>query len=111
VAVFFQFPEDARWSEARQSVEFGIGLGEYQGIVRVGRRMFQRLIDGRITPEACIEAYHLNRTRLERIAERKVRRRQLTEDGNVEITGCDMREQDATGLRRPLGFIVDRAQP
>jgi hypothetical protein len=27
------------------------------------------------------------------IAERKLRRRQLTEDGNVEITGRDLREK------------------
>jgi hypothetical protein len=40
-------------------------------------------------PGRCLEAYHLHRTRLELIAERKVRRRQLTDDGNVEITGRD----------------------
>jgi hypothetical protein len=34
----------------------------------------------------------LQRTRFERAAERKLRRRQLTEDGNVEITGRDLRE-------------------
>jgi hypothetical protein len=32
----------------------------------------------------------LQRTRFERVAERKLRRRQLTEDGNVEITGRDL---------------------
>ena len=47
------------------------------------------------TPERCLEAYHLHRTRLELIAERKVRRRQLTDDGNVEITGRDLREREA----------------
>jgi len=31
------------------------------------------------------------RTRLEGIAERKLRRRQLTGDGNVEINGRDLR--------------------
>ena len=31
-----------------------------------------------------LEAYYLQRTRFESIAERKLRRRQLTEDGNVE---------------------------
>jgi hypothetical protein len=40
---------------------------------------------------SCIEAYHLHRTRFGRIAERKQRNRQLTEDGNVEITGRNMR--------------------
>jgi hypothetical protein len=38
------------------------------------------------------EAYYLQRTRFESIAERKLRRRQLTEDGNVEISGRDLRE-------------------
>jgi hypothetical protein len=42
-----------------------------------------------------LEAYYLHRTRLELIAERKLRRRQLTEDGNVEITGQDLREREA----------------
>ena len=44
-----------------------------------------------LTPERCVEAYHLQRTRFERIAERKLRQRQLTEDGNVEISGRDLR--------------------
>jgi len=34
-----------------------------------------------------MEAYHLQRTCFERIAERKVRRRHLTDDGDVEISG------------------------
>jgi len=46
------------------------------------------------------EAYHLHRTRLEVIAERKVRRRQLTDDANIKITGRDLRERDL--VRRPL---------
>jgi hypothetical protein len=56
--------------------------------VRVPRRVFQTP-----TPQRCLEAYHLHRTRLELIAERKVRRRQLTDDGNIEITGRDLRER------------------
>jgi hypothetical protein len=39
---------------------------------------------------SCVEAYHLPRTRFERIAERKLRNRQLTDDGNIEITGHDL---------------------
>jgi hypothetical protein len=39
------------------------------------------------------------RTRFESIAERKLRRRQLTEDGNVEIDGQGLRE----GLRLAAG--------
>ena len=44
----------------------------------------------RTTPERCVEAYYLQRTRFETIAEREIRR-QLTEDGNVEISGRDLR--------------------
>jgi hypothetical protein len=44
-----------------------------------------------LTPERCVEAYYPQRTRFERIAERKLRRRQLTEDGNIEISGRDLR--------------------
>jgi hypothetical protein len=60
-------------------------------VVRVPRRVFQRLLPERPTPERCIEAYYLQRIRFERIVERKVRQRQLTEDGNVEISGRDLR--------------------
>jgi hypothetical protein len=90
--MFFTFPEDARWNVTRQAVEFGVVvIGEYEGVVRVPRRVFQRLLPDRPTPERCVEAYYLQRTRFERIAEQKLRRRQLTEDGNVEISGRDLR--------------------
>ena len=90
--MFFTFPEDARWNSERDAVEFGVSVGEYEGFVRVPRQVFRRFIDGSVTPERCIEAYHLQRTRFERIAERKLRNRQLTNDANVEITGRDIRE-------------------
>src|SRR5712675_1755274 len=90
----FRFPPDARWNEVRAAVEVGIGIGEYEGVVRIPRRVFQRMLDQAPTPERCLEAYHLQRTRLELIAERKLRRRQLTEDANIEITGRDLRERD-----------------
>ena len=90
--MFFTFPEDARWNAERQAVEFGVAIGEYEGVVRVPRCVLQRLVPGSPTPERCLEAYHLQRTRFERITERKLRRRQLTEDGNIEITGWDLRE-------------------
>ena len=54
-------------------------------------RVFQRLLAERPTPERCVGAYNLQRTRFESIAERKWRRRQLTEDGNIEISGRDLR--------------------
>jgi hypothetical protein len=91
--MFFAFPNDARWNADRQAVEFGVGVGDYEGVVRVPRQVFQRLIDGAVTPERCVEAFHLQRTRFEMIAERKLRQRQLTDDGNVEITGRDLRKQ------------------
>jgi hypothetical protein len=86
------FPRTPAWNDERQAVEFGVEIGEYRGVVRVPRRVFQRLLPERPTPERCLEAYYLHRTRFERIAERKLRRRQLTEDGNVEVTGRDLRE-------------------
>src|SRR3954466_13486635 len=92
--VFFTFPEDARWNDHRKAVEFTVLLGEYQGTVRVGRRVFQHLLDQSPTPERCLEAFHLQRTRFELVVERKLRRRQLTDDGNIEITGRDLRERD-----------------
>jgi len=92
--MFFRFPPDARWNPERSVVEFGIGVGEYEGVVRVSRRVFQILLLEAPTPERCLEAYHLHRTRFELIAERKVRRRKLTDDGNVEITARDLRERE-----------------
>ena len=57
--VDFNFPEDARWNAERQAVEFGVEIGEYHGVVGVPRRVFQRLLPERPTPERCIEAYYL----------------------------------------------------
>jgi len=89
--MFFIFPKDARWDAERQAVEFGVEIGEYRGVVCVPRRVFQRLLPETPIPERCIEAYYLRRTRFESIAERKIRRRQLTADGNVEISGRNLR--------------------
>ena len=69
--MFFRFPEDARWDSDRCCVAFGIGIGEYEGVVRVYRRVFQALLNEGPTPNRCLEAYYLHRTRLERIAEAK----------------------------------------
>ena len=102
--MFFRFPPDVRWNPERSVVEFGIGVGEYEGVVCVSRRAFQILLTEAVTPERCLEAYHLHRTRLELIAERKVRRKQLTDDGNVEITSRDVREREAPPSARPIGY-------
>src|SRR5260370_35387425 len=88
--MFFPFHPDTRWNVDRSVVEFGIGVGVYEGVVRVSRRVFQILLSEAPTPQRCLEAYHLQRIRLELIAERKVRRRQLTQDWNVEIIGPDL---------------------
>src|ERR1051325_631119 len=100
---FFEFPEDARWNDERECVEFSVILRPYEGTVRVPRRVFQGLLDQSPTPERCVEAFHLQRTRFELIVERKLRRRQLTDDGNVEITGRDLREKNPpAGQRAPF---------
>jgi len=98
--MFFCFPEDARWNQDHRAVEFGIGIGEYKGVVRVPGNVLRRFIDGTVTPERCIATYHLQRTWFELIAERKLRRRQLTDDGNIEITGRDLRESGRATLVR-----------
>jgi hypothetical protein len=69
----------------------GVGIGEYEGVVRVPRQAFHRFIDGTATPERCVEAYQSSASHGFGIAERKLRNRQLTDDGNVEITGRDLR--------------------
>ena len=104
--MFFRFPEDARWNPDRQVVEFGVGIGEYEGVVRIPRQVFRRFLDGTTTPERCLETYHLQRTRFELVAERKLRNRRLTDDGNIEITGRDLREPrtgPASGRKLPHG--------
>jgi hypothetical protein len=92
--LFFEFPEDARWNDDRDAVEFSVILRPYEGTVRIARRVFQGLLDESPTPQRCLEAHYLHRIRLELIAERKVRRRQLTDDGNIEITGRDLRRRE-----------------
>jgi hypothetical protein len=63
-------------------------------LVSIARRVFQRLLDQSPTPKRCMEAFHLQRTRFELVVVRKLRRRQLTEDGNVEINGRDLRKRN-----------------
>jgi Protein of unknown function (DUF1488) len=79
--MFFTFPEDARWNDDHDAVEFSVIVGQYAGTALIGRRVFQHLLGQSPTPERCMEAFHLQRTRFELVVERKLRRRQLTEDG------------------------------
>jgi hypothetical protein len=81
-------------------------LRPYEGTVGIARRVFQRLLDQSQTPERCMEAFYPRRTRFELIVERKIRRRQLTDDGNVEITGRDLREKAAPNNQ---GGLFERA--
>jgi hypothetical protein len=99
--MFFAFPEDARWDHDRDAVEFAVAISEYEGLVRVSRQVFRRFVDGAVTPERCMEIYHLQHTRFELVAEGKLRQRQLTEDGNVEITARDLRDPKT---RHPVRF-------
>ena len=77
----------AHWNPERDALEFTIEIGEYRGVVHIRRHVFRRFLDGAVTPERCLEVYHLQRASLELVVERKLRQRQLTEDGNVEVTG------------------------
>jgi hypothetical protein len=101
--MFFAFPDDARWNEERQAVEFGVEIGEYRGVIRVPRQAFRAILDSAIIPQRCIEIYHLERTRFEQIAETKLRARDLTEDGDVEITGRDLRMGRSRNSRSRIG--------
>ena len=89
--MLFTFPENAHWNAERQAVEFGVEIGEYR-VVRVPRREFQRLLPERPTPSAVSRRTTSSGPGFESIAQRKLRRRQLlTEDGDVEISGRDLR--------------------
>jgi hypothetical protein len=66
--------------------------GTDKGFVDAADRQESALLTGE---KRCVESYYVQRTRLESIAERKSRRRRLTEDGNVEIS------------RRYLGRVPD----
>ena len=61
--------------EGRDAAGKGGVIKRIGGVVRVPRRVFQRLLPERPTPERCVEAYYLQWTRFETIAERKLRRR------------------------------------
>ncbi len=86
----FAFPEDARWCDSEDAVEFDVRLGDYRAKGYVPRRVFQHLIGSRPSSAECVEYFHLNRTVFERVAEAKVRARQLDDDANIRISGRDL---------------------
>jgi hypothetical protein len=106
--MLFRFPPDARWNPERSVVEFGIGVGEYEGVVRVSRRAFQILLPEIPTPERCLGSLPSSPdpARTHRRAEGSARR--LTDDGNVEITGRDLREREIQA-RDPVTIGYRRA--
>ena len=99
---FFSFPEDARWNPHTEAIEFSVAIGGYEGTVRVPARIFRALLGAPPTPEKCLETYHVHRTHFERAVEAKLRRRELADDGNVELTGRDLR---TTNPRSSLGRL------
>jgi hypothetical protein len=75
--MFFTFPENARWNADRQAVEFGVEIGEYSGVVRVPRRVFQRLLPERPTPERASRRITSSEHGSRASPSRKLRRRQV----------------------------------
>ena len=69
--------------------------------------MFERILPERPTPERCIEAYYVQGTRFESIAERKLRR-QLTEDGNVGSAGGTCANPSAGDCAAGRGSVSNR---
>jgi hypothetical protein len=62
----------------KEALDLGVEIGEYHGVVRVLRRVFQRLLPERPPPSGASKPTTSSRT-FESIAERKLRRRQLTD--------------------------------
>ncbi len=91
IGFMFIFPEDVRWNDSEEAVEFDVRLGDYEGKVLVPRRVFQGLSGARLKAEQCIECFHLNRTNFEHIAEEKIRARQLDWDANIRVSARDLR--------------------
>lgn len=87
----FAFPGEPRWNDAEDAVEFAVELGEYRGLVFISRRVFQTLLGRRPAASECIECFHLERTRFERLAEAKLRARELSDDANLRLSPRDVR--------------------
>src|ERR1700720_2388041 len=92
----FSFP-DARWNADRQAMEFGVEIGEYSGVVRVPRRVFQRLLPERPTPERCVEAYYLQRD--------PVREHRRAEAASADVICEGFPFQIASGWNTPIRSI------
>jgi hypothetical protein len=58
VALFFTFPEDARWNAKRQAVEFGVEIGDYQGWFGSRGGFSCACSRSGPPPDGCVEAYY-----------------------------------------------------
>ena len=99
----FTFPDEPEWDDETRAVVFTVKVGEYQGRVSVPRRVFQSLLLESPKPERCIAAFHAERARFERAVELKIARRDLTPDGNLELSLADLtgpRKKQSNGESR-----------
>lgn len=104
--MFFAFPGLGRWNEDQETVEFDVGIGAYNGVARIPRAVFRRLLGYMPTPSQCVEAYYRERTAFEVAAENKLRARLLTVTGDIDITWRDLRDSPlspSTGAGREPG--------
>jgi hypothetical protein len=87
----FEFPEeDVRWNPDNGCIEFGVIVGEYKGTVRVPALVFKRFLGQPASPEKCFEAFHLHRMQFEQAVQAKILRREISEDGNVDLLRRDL---------------------
>jgi Protein of unknown function (DUF1488) len=91
MSALFAFPGEPSWNAEEGAVEFQVELGEYRGRIFVPGPVFAIILGQRAKPEECIRIFHLERERFERLAEAKIRARDLSPDGNVRIDGRDFR--------------------
>ena len=89
--IFFAFAGDAHWTAERQAAEFGVGIGEYRGVVSVRRRVFQRVLPEAAHPQAMRRGVLPPADAVRGHRREKASPAQLTEDENVEISGRDLR--------------------
>jgi hypothetical protein len=82
----FVFPGEPSWNEDERAVEFVIEVGEYQGRVFAPLALFQHLLGRRPPPEECVQIFHLERARFERLAEQRIIDRALDPDANIRLT-------------------------
>ena len=85
-------------------------LGQYEGTVRIAAPGLPASPQPVADARAVFGGVPLQRTRFELIVERKLRRRQLTEDGNVEIVGRDSANKNLRngGAESPIYLGVVR---